>query len=158
MVNSSYDFTGDGWDDILAVDQRPIYLYVNPKGESRRWDRYNVVPNASTEIELLKDIDGDGKPEVLFGADGALEYAKPEAANPTAPWIVTQISDKTGVNPHGMGVGDINGDGRMDIVASRGWWEQPPKGAQRAVEISSGQLRQRRRRDGRLRRQWRRAE
>jgi len=27
-----------------------------------------------------------------------------------------------------MGVGDINGDGRMDIVNNRGWWEQPAKG------------------------------
>ncbi len=129
MVNFAYDFTGDGWPDILMVDQRPIYLYVNPKGESRRWDRYNVVPQASTEIELLKDIDGDGKPEVLFGGDGALEYAKPDPANPTAPWIVHQISEKTGVNAHGMGVGDINGDGRMDVVGPRGWWEQPVKGA-----------------------------
>jgi hypothetical protein len=128
MVNFAYDFTGDGWPDILMVDQRPIYLYVNPRGESRRWDRYNVVPQASTEIELLKDIDGDGKPEVLFGGDGALEYAKPDPANPTAPWIVHQISEKTGVNAHGMGVGDINGDGRMDVVGSRGWWEQPAKG------------------------------
>lgn len=129
MVNFAYDFTGDGWPDILMVDQRPIYLYVNPRGESRRWDRYNVVPQASTEIELLKDIDGDGKPEVLFGGDGALEYAKPDPANPTAPWIVHQVSEKIGVNAHGMGVGDINGDGRMDIVNARGWWEQPPKGA-----------------------------
>ncbi len=128
MVNFSYDFTGDGWADILAVDQRPIYLYVNPKGESRRWDRFNVVPNASTEIELLRDIDGDGKLEVLFGGDGALNYAKPDPANPTARWIVTQISEKTGVNAHGMGIGDINGDGRMDVVGPRGWWEQPPKG------------------------------
>jgi len=127
MVNFAYDFTGDGWPDILMA-QRPIYLYVNPRGEPRRWDRYNVVPQASTEIELLKDIDGDGKPEVLFGGDNALEYAKPDPANPTAPWIVHQISEKTGVNAHGMGVGDINGDGRMDVVGSRGWWEQPPKG------------------------------
>jgi hypothetical protein len=129
MVNFAYDFTGDGWPDILMVDQRPIFLYVNPRGESRRWDRYNVVPNASTEIELLKDIDGDGKPAVLFGADGAMEYAKPDPANPTAPWIVHRVSEKIGVNAHGMGVGDINGDGRMDIVNNRGWWEHPPAGS-----------------------------
>jgi Domain of Unknown Function (DUF1080)/FG-GAP-like repeat len=130
MVNFAYDFTGDGWPDILMVDQRPIYLYVNPRGESRRWDRYNVVPSATSEIELLKDIDGDGKPEVLFtGPGGVMSYAKPDPANPTAPWIVHAISETGLAGAHGMGVGDINGDGRMDIVNNRGWWEQPPKGA-----------------------------
>src|SRR5207249_284585 len=29
----------------------------------------------------------------------------------------------------GMGIGDINGDGRMDLVNAYGWWEQPPKGS-----------------------------
>jgi hypothetical protein len=100
---------------------------VNPKGEPRRWDRYNVVPQASTEIELLKDIDGDGKPEVLFGGDGAMEYAKPDPANPTKPWVVYKVSERVNVGAHGMGVGDINGDGRNDVVGPRGWWEQPAK-------------------------------
>ena len=129
MVNFAYDFTGDGWADILLVDQRPIFLYVNPKGESRRWDRYNVVPNASTEIELLKDIDGDGRPDVIYGADGSFAYATADPANPTAPWTMHRISERGTVNAHGMGVGDINGEGRLDFVASRGWWEQPPKGS-----------------------------
>jgi N6-L-threonylcarbamoyladenine synthase len=103
---------------------------VNPRGESRRWERFNVVPQASTEIELLKDIDGDGKPEVLFTGPGAvMAYAKPDPANPTAVWKVHNISEPGLAAPHGMGVGDISGDGRMDVVNNRGWWEQPASGA-----------------------------
>jgi len=42
---------------------------------------------------------------------------------------VHKISERIGVNAHGMGIGDINGDGRMDVVNARGWWEQPPAGS-----------------------------
>ncbi|MDE3195039.1 MAG: VCBS repeat-containing protein [Acidobacteriota bacterium] len=130
MVYFSYDYTGDGWDDIVVVDSRPIFLYVNPKGEPRRWDRYNVVPNATSEIEVFRDIDGDGKPEILFaGPNATMAYAKPDPANPTAVWTVHTVSEPGLAGAHGMGVGDINGDGRMDIVNSRGWWEQPANGA-----------------------------
>lgn len=130
MVYFAYDYTGDGWTDILCVDSRPIYLYVNPKGESRRWDRYNVVPGATSEIEVFRDLDGDGKPEILFaGQNAVLAYAKPDPADPTSVWKVHNISEPGLAGPHGMGVGDINGDGRMDVVNSRGWWEQPASGA-----------------------------
>jgi hypothetical protein len=130
MVYFAYDYTGDGWQDIICVDSRPIYLYVNPKGESRRWDRYNVVPSATSEIEVFRDIDGDGKPEILFaGPNAVMAYAKPDPANPTGVWKVHNISEPGLAGAHGMGVGDINGDGRMDIVNSRGWWEQPATGA-----------------------------
>ena len=130
MVYYSYDYTGDGWADIICVDSRPIYLYVNPKGESRRWDRFNVVPSATSEIEVFGDIDGDGKPEILFAGQGAtLAYAKPDSGKPTGVWTVHNISEPGLGGPHGMGIGDINGDGRMDVVNSRGWWEQPASGA-----------------------------
>jgi hypothetical protein len=128
MVCFAYDVTGGGWPDIIVQDQRPVYLYVNPRGESRRWDRSKIIGNVTTELILLKDIEGDGKREILFGDGNGLAYAKPDPANPTAPWLITRISAQGGANPHGMGVGDINGDGRMDVVASSGWWEQPPKG------------------------------
>ncbi len=130
MVNFAYDFTGDGWPDILMAASRPMWLYVNPKGESRRWNKYLAVPKVTTEIVLLKDMDGDGKPELVYGGDGILAYAKPDPANPTASWIVHPISDKSNPpNIHGLGVGDINGDGRMDVLQPAGWWEQPPPGS-----------------------------
>jgi hypothetical protein len=129
MVYFAYDYTGDGWPDIICVDSRPIYLYVNPKGESRRWERFNVVPSATSEIEVFRDIDGDGKPEILFaGPNAVMAYAKPDPANPTGVWKVHNISEPGLAAAHGMGVGDINGDGRMDVVNSRGWWEQPASG------------------------------
>jgi hypothetical protein len=130
MTYFTYDFKGDGWSDIIATYSRPVYLYVNPHGESRRWDRYNIIPSATSEIEVFRDIDGDGRPEILFTGPGAtMSYAKADPANPTAVWKVHTISEPGLAAPHGMGVGDINGDGKMDIVNSRGWWEQPATGA-----------------------------
>ncbi len=41
-----HDFTGDGWGDALTSSfavNCGCFLYVNPKGESRRWDRHHVV-------------------------------------------------------------------------------------------------------------------
>jgi hypothetical protein len=129
MVDFAYDFTGDGWPDILVTRSRPLWLYVNPRGESRRWDGFLAVPDVTTEIVVLHDVDGDGMPDLLYGGRNGIEFASPDRANPTAAWKVTNVSGKINVNIHGIGAGDINADGRKDVLGPSGWWEQPPKGA-----------------------------
>ena len=115
MMNFAYDFTGDGWPDILIAASRPMWLYVNPKGESRRWNKYWWCRRSTTKPCYSEDVDGDGKPEIGLWGDGILAYAKPDPANPTAPWTIHPVSDKSvPVNIHGLGVGDINGDGRKE--------------------------------------------
>src|SRR5579871_1077840 len=111
------DFTGDGWPDVLTAsfsnDGMPggevgVWLYVNPKGESRRWERHQVIPAFQSEIAVLRDVDGDGKPALVYMAEGYVRYAKPDPAHPTGPWIVHTISERGYATAHGIGVGDIN--------------------------------------------------
>ncbi len=122
------DFTGDGWDDVVETGypgNGPMYLYVNPHNEARRWPRYKVL-DAVSEIYAVADIDGDGKPELVYGGGNYPgNYAKPDPVDPTKPWIEHHIGEQANWGNHGLGVGDINGDGRPDVVRAWGWWEHP---------------------------------
>jgi len=127
----SGDFTGDSWPDALNCNQGSgCTLYVNPGTESRRWDKFLVTTGQNSEIAVLADVDGDGRQDVVFGAGGAfaMEWASADRANPTAPWKQHIVSEYGTTIAHGVGAGDINGDGRVDILNAYGWWEQPAPG------------------------------
>ena len=65
---------------------------------------------------LLKDIDGDGKPEVLFGGDGAMGVRQARSEHPPPPGSYTE-SRKGFASGHGMGVGISTVTSRMDVVS-----------------------------------------
>lgn len=124
-----YDFNGDGWPDILIIGfpGKEAIWYENPKGREGHWQRHVIFDVVDNESPTFGDINGDGKPEIVCNSGGYFGYAQADWDHPEKPWTFHPITPKGKWQKftHGLGFGDVNGDGRMDLLEKDGWWEQP---------------------------------
>ena len=134
------DVNADGWLDVVAGSfMRPqLFWYENP-GPSGQWDKMwkvhvlvdtKVLRNENTQ---MRDLDGDGIGEIIVDSwdqrNPLFAWKVKPGPDPEVTRIVIGEAGSGVSNGHGMGFGDVNGDGLEDIVFKNGWYERPAKGA-----------------------------
>jgi len=127
----SYDFNHDGWDDIMiyGFPGKDASWYENPKAKDGTWTRHKVFDVVDNESPAFVDVNGDGKPDIVCNSGGYFGYATADWSDAAKPWTFHKVSAKGNWQrfTHGMGYGDVNGDGKVDLLLHEGWWEQPAK-------------------------------
>jgi len=136
-----YDLDKDGWPDAIAGawGEEGVIWYKNPgrSAEERGapWEMHKpwqqhvlTTTGGNMEMFALHDYDGDDVPEVhsaCYRRERPLEVWRFEnEGGQVKPKLNRFVLGQEG-GGHGFAFGDVNGDGREDVLCEIGWYERP---------------------------------
>ena len=125
------DINGDGYVDIVTGGYwgKELLWRENPKGKPGMWQNHRIGPAGSIERTCFYDLDGDGHVEIIPNETASLTIYKllrDDQGRGTGKFEHYVL--RGSAQGHGLGFGDLNHDGRVDIILHDGWYEQPAEG------------------------------
>lgn len=133
FLNYALDVNQDGWIDLIVMDFPGLSAdwYENPGNKSGYWKKHRLYDYVGNESPAFEDVDEDGRDDIICADSktNQMIWLQAPAEKGSTTWKRHVISERnvlgTDIQGHGLGYGDLNGDGRKDVFTKDGWWEGP---------------------------------